>query len=322
MTTLDPARLDVTDAPQWFTEALAAPVRVSTHRLSDGRRLALRSWGSGRRVVLLVHGGGAHARWWDHVAPLMLTAEETIVAVDLAGHGDSDWRAVDRADADEVRGQDGTAYDLESWADDLTELLAALAPATAAPPPVLIGHSMGGLVGWTTAARADSRLFGLIAVDAAIGDDELAAISPIRPVRPSRVYPGREEILARFRTLPEQPVTLPYVMQHVARTSIKPVDEGWTWRHDPAVLHHAYATTATPDLGRTRLSVLICERGVIRPPTLRYLAELAAGVEVRTLPKTGHHAMLDRPVALADALREILDAWVGRAQSGVSQSLT
>ena len=40
---------------------------------------------------MLVHGGAAHSRWWDHIAP-MLTEGWRVVAVDLSGHGDSDRR--------------------------------------------------------------------------------------------------------------------------------------------------------------------------------------------------------------------------------------
>jgi pimeloyl-ACP methyl ester carboxylesterase len=290
----------MTDAPQWFADALALPGRAATHRLADGRGLALRIWGNGPRVVLLVHGGAANARWWDHIAPMLLTPPETIVAVDLAGHGASDWRS----------SAGGSTYDLETWADDLVELLAAQAPSARAPAPVVVGHSMGGLVGWTAAARRDARMLGLIAIDSPIGDLRMAAAAPIRPVRPHRIYRDQAEILARFRTLPEQPVTLPYVLRHIARSSIKPVEGGWTWRHDPAVLHHAFATAAVPGPGRTHLSLLACEDGLLRPATMRYLADtVGERIELLALPRTGHHAMLDQPHRLVRALRETIDSW-------------
>ena len=77
--------------PTWFTDALAHAVRHADVTV-DGARIAYRAWGKpGRQGVVLVHGGAAHAGWWDHIAPF-LAAEHRVVAIDLSGHGDSDHR--------------------------------------------------------------------------------------------------------------------------------------------------------------------------------------------------------------------------------------
>jgi pimeloyl-ACP methyl ester carboxylesterase len=39
--------------------------------------------------LILLHGGGANAHWWDHVAPRLATRFH-VVALDFRGHGDSD----------------------------------------------------------------------------------------------------------------------------------------------------------------------------------------------------------------------------------------
>jgi pimeloyl-ACP methyl ester carboxylesterase len=46
--------------------------------------------GEGRPPMFLVHGGAAHARWWDFVAPA-LTGRFHVLALDQRGHGDSPW---------------------------------------------------------------------------------------------------------------------------------------------------------------------------------------------------------------------------------------
>src|ERR1700693_6173318 len=91
--------------PAWFSAALDAPVQVGMTTV-DGASIAYRAWGDpdGRSIVL-VHGGAAHSRWWDHIAP-MLTAGWRVVAVDLSGHGDSDRRGRLRPDP---RGREGRA---------------------------------------------------------------------------------------------------------------------------------------------------------------------------------------------------------------------
>src|SRR2546429_9630981 len=81
----------MTPPPAWFSAALAAPVQEGVITV-DGASIAFRAWGDpGGRSLVLVHGGAAHSRWWDHIAP-MLTDGWRVVAVDLSGHGDSDPR--------------------------------------------------------------------------------------------------------------------------------------------------------------------------------------------------------------------------------------
>ena len=38
---------------------------------------------------MLLHGGGANAHWWDHVAPAFAERFH-VVALDFRGHGDSE----------------------------------------------------------------------------------------------------------------------------------------------------------------------------------------------------------------------------------------
>src|SRR5215475_1342121 len=80
-------RLDL-NIPQWFSSALAAPVQECTTTVA-GCTISYRCWGpAGAAGIILVHGGAAHARWWDHIAP-MLGPGYRVAALDLSGHGDS-----------------------------------------------------------------------------------------------------------------------------------------------------------------------------------------------------------------------------------------
>src|ERR1700744_1553903 len=119
--------------PAWFTEALAAPVTEHVTE-GDGVPVPYRAWGAPTgRGLILVHGGGAHSRWWDHIAPL-LTADRRVIAIDLTGHGDSGRR---------------DAYSSDVWAG---EVMAVAADAGLDAKPVVIGHSMGGMVTMRVAA--------------------------------------------------------------------------------------------------------------------------------------------------------------------------
>ena len=65
-------------------------VRREALELASGRRLSLLVWGRGPAQLVLVHGGALNAHTWDRVALLL---GRPLIAVDLAGHGNSDWRA-------------------------------------------------------------------------------------------------------------------------------------------------------------------------------------------------------------------------------------
>src|ERR1700750_527862 len=96
-------------APAWFSAALAD--EGQERRITvEGTQVAYREWGDpADRSIVLVHGGAAHSRWWDHIAPL-LTSERRVAAVDLSGHGDSGRR--DR-------------YSLDTWAREVLAVVAA-----------------------------------------------------------------------------------------------------------------------------------------------------------------------------------------------------
>lgn len=94
---------------------------------SQRLRLHYVVWGDERNPpVLLVHGGRDHARNWDFVARALL-ADYAVYAVDLRGHGDSDWST-------------GGMYSMPEYTADI----AAFARHLGRDPLALVGHSLGG----------------------------------------------------------------------------------------------------------------------------------------------------------------------------------
>ena len=274
------------DGPGWFRAALA---QLPEHRdvVVEGARVHARVWGRpGDPGVLLVHGGAAHSGWWDHVAPLLDT--HRVVAVDLSGHGDSDWRE---------------AYDVDQWAREVV----AVAAAEGLRRPVVVGHSMGGWV--ATAVGADSP--GAVAAVAVV-DSPLDARAPEQQERPRhhRVQPDVATAVARFRTLPPQDVVRPWVRDHVVPGSLRAVEGGWSWKFDPAFF--ARRTPVRQLLQRVAVPFLLlrCEHGLVPPAMAEDIADLLGGRLTRVdLPGSGHHPMLDEPLALAAALRTVLATW-------------
>lgn len=123
---------------------------------ADGNRLVASRYeadavGAPAPAALLLHGGGQTRHAWSATAARLAAAGFTAIALDLRGHGDSDWVA------------DG-AYAFSAFARDVTAVADAIALETGRRPAI-IGASLGGLSGiLALGARAD-LLAGLILVD-------------------------------------------------------------------------------------------------------------------------------------------------------------
>jgi pimeloyl-ACP methyl ester carboxylesterase len=287
--------------PGWFARAVAAPFRERTVDV-DGCPIGYLDWGDPDDPGLVfVHGGAAHAHWWSFLAPLFLDRWRA-VALDLSGHGDSGRRP---------------AYSHPQWA---REVVAVAEHAALPGPPVVVGHSMGGLVAIQTAADHCERLAGVIVVDAPVRrpDPESEARRSGSVFRTPGTYPTWEAALEHFRLVPPQPVADPHLTDHIARRSVRETPAGWTWKFDPLVFEHPRISLrdqlASVDC---RLAFLRGEHSVVVPPdTASYMAELLdETAPVISIPEAHHHVMLDRPLELVGALRALLEAW-GRGEDG------
>jgi len=281
--------------PAWFTAALAAPVAQRTTTV-EGVSIAYREWGEERggpagRGIVLVHGGAAHSRWWDHIGPLLADGRR-VVAIDLSGHGDSGRRG---------------SYSLDGWA---REVLAVAAAAGLTAPPTVIGHSMGGHVTLRVASLFGSRIEGAVVIDSPLRDmaPEEHAAQERRAFGSLRAYPTREAILARFRPIPDQPV-LGYIADHVAATSIRQVDAGWMWKWDPPIFGREAPQAPLARLD-CRVALFRAEHGMMSAAMSDVMYDrLGRVAPVVEIPAAGHHVMLDQPIALVAAIRTLLSDW-------------
>ena len=129
--------------------------RQREHTLSaaDGTRLHVADWiidapaAAGEGVVLM-HGLGEHSGRYAHVARYFNDCGYSVRAYDHRGHGRSGGARGDVPDVDTLM------QDANIAIDDFAQNLSA--------PPLLLGHSMGGLFAACYATRALSPLGGLI----------------------------------------------------------------------------------------------------------------------------------------------------------------
>lgn len=286
------------DSPGWFRRALHTPF-FDEHVEVNGAKIHYLAWGEpGRRGLVFVHGGAAHAHWWTHVAA-PYARQYRVVALDLSGHGDSDWRA---------------EYTLEQWS---AEVMAVAQDAGIAGPPVVVGHSMGGFVTIATAALHSDELAGVIVLDSPVTDPdpEVGSAQAGQAFGVPRVYASPEEALTRFRTVPPQKHYLPYVMNHVAQRSLREVPDGWTWKFDHRLFSafngsiRAVALPYLPEV-RCRFALLRAEFGLVTPDIGESMYQrLGRNAPVVELPEAGHHGMLDEPLVVSTAIRTLLADW-------------
>jgi pimeloyl-ACP methyl ester carboxylesterase len=285
-------------APAWFRRALAVPFHDEVVDV-DGTPIHHLAWGEpGRPGLVFVHGGGAHAHWWTHVAATF-ARDLRVVALDLSGHGDSGHR---------------DAYTIEQWA---AEVMAVARTGGVAGKPVVIGHSMGGFVTIATAALHADDLAGAIVCDSPVTepDPEVESYRLREAFGNPRTYASVEDALARFRTVPPQEHYCDFVMDHVARRSLREVDGGFQWKFDRRVFEQfagGMRGIARPYLGqvRCRLALLRSEHGLVTEDIGAAMYDAMGRVTpIVEIPEAGHHAMLDQPLVLLTALRSLLADW-------------
>ncbi|MDH6236759.1 alpha/beta hydrolase [Cryobacterium sp. CG_9.6] len=281
------------EVPTWFTTALEA---IPEHHtiVVDGVVIAYQAWGStDGDPVVLVHGGAAHAGWWDHIAP-NLTARHRIIALHLSGHGESGHRHT---------------YSLSQWASEVM----AVAASESSTPPILLGHSLGGLIALTAAADAAHAIRGTLAIDSSITPQSEERWSHLPRInrREATIYPDRATILGRYRTLPEDDATLSYIRDYVAAGSIVQVEGGWRWRFDPAIFETAPWWNPDDLLSiQGDVALLLGRRGAGDSDIADWVqARFGDRIPVSVVEDSGHHVMLDQPLALTEELQKLVARW-------------
>jgi pimeloyl-ACP methyl ester carboxylesterase len=282
--------------PAWFTDAIGTLPEDRVVRVK-GCDIHYLRWGDPARPgLVLVHGGAAHAHWWSFIAP-QLTSQYHVVAPDLSGHGDSGRRPV---------------YAVETWAD---EVMAVADDSGMGRAPILVGHSMGGLVTIAAANLYGERLAGAVIVDSPVHrpDPESEEGERGRMFRNPKTYPDVETAVRHFYLQPPQPVENRYLVDHVARWSLKEVPGGWTWKFDPKVFER-FRQGIDDYLAQTRCRVAVFKgqySDLVTPDVQEYMDELLGrNSPIVEIPQAYHHVPLDQPLALIAALRAILADWV------------
>jgi pimeloyl-ACP methyl ester carboxylesterase len=252
----------------------------------------LESGTPGAPALCFLHGGAAHAHWFDAVTPAF-TDRFHVVALDQRGHGESQWVVP-------------PAYGTEDFTSDLLALMSAMGWGRM----ILAGHSMGGHNAMTFAAWHPERVQALVIIDSrpAIPVERLHVMHA-RGLRIPRIHPTAEAAAATFKLLPRETTADPVLLAHMAAHAVAPRDGGWGWRFDPQTHGERRPVDAWPLLPRITAPTLVV-RAALSPVLTEEMAQrVQAGIpraRLVTIPDAYHHLTLDQPQAFTEALAGFL----------------
>jgi len=246
--------------------------------------------------ICFLHGGAAHAHWFDRVTPSVADRFH-VIALDQRGHGESGWAHP-------------PAYGTEDFAGDLR----ALADALGWDRFVIAGHSMGGHNAMAFSAWHPERVRALVVIDArpAIPVERLEMMHR-RGERAPRRHATVEEAVAAFRLLPRDTVADPALLAHIARSGVAERAGRWAARFDPDTSRLRRPTDGWRLLDRITAPTLIMRAArspVLLPEMLERMRGLIPHAAVVEIPGAYHHATLDAPEAVTVALTDFLETLV------------
>jgi pimeloyl-ACP methyl ester carboxylesterase len=195
---------------------------VANYRGAAGNSLIASEVGSGLPVLFL-HGGGQTRHAWDNTMRRVARAGFAGIAVDLRGHGDSEWIA------------DGS-YTFSDFAADALALADAIAAKTGARP-VAVGASLGGIASLLALGRNGDAFAGLVLVDVTphmerSGVDHIQNFMRARAAEGFATIAEAADAVAAY--LPHRP--RPKSLDGLRKNLRHHPDGRWRWHWDPRFL--------------------------------------------------------------------------------------
>jgi pimeloyl-ACP methyl ester carboxylesterase len=187
------------------------PVERRWVEAPSGNRLSALVWGDGPPELVLLHGGAQNAHTWDTVA---LALGRPLVAIDLPGHGHSDWRT-------------SGDYRPQAMAADITAAAEQLAPDA----PTLVGMSLGGLTALTALATTPALADHLVLVDITPGVNQEKAAEITAFVDGPPEFESFDALLER--TMAFNPTRSRSSLRRGVLHNAREREDGtWVWRYD------------------------------------------------------------------------------------------
>ena len=253
----------------------------------NGLRLHAVDFGGTGAPIVCLHDVGGNAWVWRGVAGA-LAGRRRLLAVDLRGHGDSQWSA-------------NQAYETANLVDDL---LGAL--ATSSEPVDVVGAGWGALVGLVGAAKAPHLVRRLVMIDSPpkyhLGTGDV-------PQMPSD-FASHAAVLEWERQA--NPRAAEATIETLASAGTRPGSEGhlvrktdpyfgWRW---PFCADDYWALL--PSITRPVLAVRGEQSTMLTAEDFDRMATALPAIQRAIVAGAGHQVPVDNPVGVAQALLQFL----------------
>lgn len=282
-------------------------VRRAWVNVPTGGHVSAVIWGQAQPEIVLLHDARRSARAWDAVA---LEIGRPVVAIDLPGHGRSNWR------------RDGR-YEPRKLAPAVAEAIRSFAPRAR----LVAGEGLGGLTALALAQR-HAALLPVVALVDTLPATELAAGS--RPADLSAAPPRFAAPEEAWAVLADSHLDWPDpVLRQEVRAELDAESDGlWAWRHHPGNLPDGDGPAFDDPSLWAELAGLGSAVSLIRAERLARLAQAdidalsvrAPGADTITIPGVSQDLTVHAPGALAAWLGELAAAPGNPAQAGAIPS--
>jgi pimeloyl-ACP methyl ester carboxylesterase len=259
---------------------------------SNGLILHLQRSGQGSRACLMVHGFGDGSYVWNELLPTIASHYE-IFALDLRGHGDSEWDPEAR-------------YDVQAHVSDVIHVIRLLGLRRL----VLVGHSMGGEIAIRVAMQCAKRIIGLVIVDFAptLNPEGIELVRA--EVEASHQAYRRVEDYACWLAA-RRPLVSKDVLLRLANCALRAQEtEGFKLKADPAILRvsgdESSLWTVLPQMNWPVLVVRGAGSALLSRDVAERMIESMPDARLHSVPMAGHAVMLDNPEGFAGAVGPFL----------------
>jgi pimeloyl-ACP methyl ester carboxylesterase len=271
--------------------ALSPPARAGTQGAvsgtatsPDGIPIRYHAAGKGDPALVFVHCGGCERGFWDgQVAHF--AAKHRVVALDLAGHGQSGGGRKD--------------WTMPAFGQDVVSVVEALGLKRV----VLIGHSLGGPAVLEAARRMPGRVAGLVLVDTLVDFEQRPAAEEMEKYLAALQADYRATVTAMVSQLLFSASTPEPVKARVLEAVLSAPQEIGV-----AVTRSSGAYDPLPALREIKAPIRAINSDLF-PTNVEGNRRYVPGYQVAIMKGVGHYLMLEQPEAfnalLAEALREL-----------------
>ena len=265
----------------------------------NGLRHHYLDWGEPELpAVLLLHGFAQSGHSFDFVS-LALCEKFRVIALDLRGHGESDWsEAID--------------YRRETMLTDVAGVMEHLGLDSAS----LVGLSLGGTVGYMLAAAKPELVRSLVIVDIAPRVEQVGVNRVRGFVEGDDYFDSIEVMIEAVRAF--RPGRTDEQLKGSVLRNARRLDDGrWSWKYDPVMRRPEGRPKTGPDqenelwsaLEAVRCPTLVirgADSDVVSPATVEEMVSRIPDASAVTVEKAGHLVPGDNPVGFIRAIEPFL----------------